>query len=105
MKYTVPRRYVIQHRTTGDYLGLVPSLNQDPQNPPDVSKLHVTDLDAAATYSTEISAKIEHKGLAEFAGAYDVKTVEISSMLDTPRLLPMPRARGQEEPQYPEDMF
>jgi len=101
----VPRRYVIQHRTTGDYLGLVPSLNQDPQNPPDISKLHVGDLDDAATYSTEISAKIEHKGLAEFAGAYDVKTVEISSILDTPRLLPAPRSRGQEEPHYPEDMY
>lgn len=99
------RRYVIRHKTTGDYLGLYPSLEQDPKNPPDISKLHVATLEEAASYGTISSAEMERRGIPDFADAYEVKTVELSSALDHPCLLHDPRARGTEEPIYPEDMF
>lgn len=99
------RRHVIRHKTTGDFLGLYPSLNQDPENPPDISKLHVSTLEDAASYSTISSAEMERRGIPDFADAYEVKTVEMASILDIPTLLHPPAPRGTEEPIYPEDMF
>ena len=94
------RRFVIAHRTTGAYLGFCPSLNRDPAHPADLSKMHVDSLDDAATYSTFLHGELERLSLDDFASAYVVKTVELASLHDTPRLLPPPgvRARTPSDP-------
>lgn len=95
------RRYVIQHRSTGAFLGLVPSLTQETVNQQDGEPLHVTDLKDAASYPTTNYADLERETLGSFAGAYKVTPIEYSSIDGAPREIPLSgTAERPEDPQW-----